>query len=553
MKRIFKYVLIALVVLFVIGLINKNKDKSAQTSPGAADKTAVADKAVGDKNSKPAGSEKEIPKSAAPTSGTVPSSIIIGLEYGFEDIAKLFSGLGIPAAKLLPEKFDWAKMQTGVSQPINWALSDNLIREYQDAGFKEIVMGLRAQSHDSDNGMTYGKKRPVPKPEYRDLYAAWIRGVVERYDKDGKDDMPGLKYPIRFYEIEVEFTSYTPESTDEYIDKLRIAYKAAHEANSQAIVAHSAFLPMTAFDGDPGPGQYEKAFAAMRIPDKTHNLADMRKVLDHPEIFDRVNFHALEDPVMVERAVKWLNYEMDKRGYRKTVIISDTVATPFISYGNATACKGLFLGIMVWPAKESDRCRLADYFNKILDGDAATLAWKNLYIAQDTVKRVVIAADSGVELINTAFVIDLPILSAKLGLAAAGNGGFSGFITDNYNVFTRKHSVGEYRPVFYAVKQLAGILSGKFTITREASDADVRLYKIVNSNGTLWIGWVSPDYLVLKEDKEPQKQISLPLASGATINKMATTSAAPAKTTVSSTGGQVKIDLTTIPVYISGK
>lgn len=553
MKKIFKYILIALAVLFVIGLINKSKDKSAQTSPVASDKTAVADKTGGDKNSKPADSKKEIPKSAAPASGTAPSSIIIGLEYGFEDLAKLFSGLGIPAAKLLPEKFDWAKMQTGANQPINWVLSDNLIREYQDAGFREIIMGLRAQSHDSDNGMTYGKKRPVPKPEYEGLYADWVRGMVERYDKDGKDDMPGLKYPISFYEIEVEFTSYTPESADDYIKKLRIAYKAAHEAKSDVIVAHSAFLPMTAFDSNPGEGQYEKAFAAMRIPDKTHGLADMRKVLDYPELFDRVNFHALEDPIMVERAIKWLNYEMAKRGYKKTVIISDTAATPFISYGNATACKGLFLGIMVWPAKESDRCRLADYFNKILDGDVAIIAWKNLYIAQDTVKRVVIAADSGVELIDTAFFTDLPILNTKLGLAAAGNGGFSGFITDNYNAFTRKHSVGEYRPVFYAVKQLAGILSGKFTITREASDADVRLYKIVNSSGTLWIGWVSPDYLVLRGDKEPQKNVLLPLASGAVVIKMATTSVASGKTIVSSEGGKVKINLGLSPVYFSGK
>ena len=553
MKKVLKYVLIGLAVIFVIGLINKGRDASTPTSP--ADELATGNQDDSSQNDAPADSgetDDAQPNTPPQPPSSNKSSIIIGIEYGFENIAALFSGLGIPAAKLLPEKFDWAKMQPSVTKPINWALSDDLIREYQDAGFREIVMGLRTQSHDSDNGATYGKKRPVPKPEYEDEYAAWVRGMVERYDKDGTDDMPGLRYPIRYYEIEVEFSSYTPESADEYLDKLRIAYKAAHDAYSGVIVAHSAFLPWTAFDENPSSGQYEKAFAAMRIPDPTHDLADMRKVLDHPELFDRVNFHALEDPVMLERAVTWLNYEMAQRGYKKPIIVSDTEATPFISYGNATSCTGLFLGIMVWPAKESDRCRLADYFNKILDGDSATLAWKNWLIAADTVKRVVIAAHSDVELIDTAFVTDLPILSTKLGFAAAGNGGFSGFITDEYNIFTKKHSAKEYRSVFYAVRQLAGVFSGTFTISREKSDADVRLYKIQNSRGTSWIGWVSPDYLVLQGDTEPHKKISLPLASGAAVTAMAKTAANPSKEIISSVGGQVTIDLSMSPVYIIG-
>ena len=32
-------------------------------------------------------------------------------------------------------------------------------------------------------------------------YALWLGAVVERYDGDGIDDMPGLQYPIRHWEI----------------------------------------------------------------------------------------------------------------------------------------------------------------------------------------------------------------------------------------------------------------------------------------------------------------------------------------------------------------
>lgn len=529
MKRLLKYGLIILAVLFIFGVIN-NAKKGRDN--GNTEKS-VATEGAGQKEIKP-------------------GNIGIGIEYVLEgQDASAFGALGISAVKPLPESINWAKMQPKLSKPIDYRVADQFVKNYQQAGFRDIVFGLRTLSHAEDNGATYGKNRPVPKPEYEDDYAAWIKGIVERYDKDGIDDMPGLKYPVRYYEIEVEFSSYTPEPVEEYLKKLEIAYKAAHSAFADVLVAHSAFLTMTAFDSDPAPADYEKAFAAMYIPDKHHGLADMRKVLDRPDLFDRVNFHELGDPVMIERTVRWLNYEMKKRGYFKPIVISDTSPTPFISYGRATGCTGPLLGIIVWPAKESDRCRLADYFNKILDDDASTVAWKNRFVAGDMVKKVVVAAEQGIELINTSFTGDLPILSTKLGFAAAGNGGFGGVVSEKYNFFTKKYTVIEYRPGFYALKQLAEKLRNVNGISRETSDKDVRLYKVRTSDGSFWIGWLHPDYLVLPGDDEPERTVSLPLASGAVITEMATETTAPASQTVAAEGGATRIKLTMTPVYIT--
>lgn len=482
--------------------------------------------------------------------------IVIGIEYAVEgEDATAFARLGIQAVKPLPESINWSAMQTNLAGPIDYGVADQFVSDYQNAGFREIVMGLRTLSSAEDNKATYGKNRPVPKPEYADEYYAWVKGMVERYDGDGINDMPGLKYPVRYYEIEVEFSSYTPESADEYLDKLKLAYDAAHEAYSRVRVAHSAFLAMTAFDANPTPAEYEKAFASMRIPDKHHGLADMRKVLDRPELFDLINFHELGDPVMIERTIKWLKYETRKRGYSKPIIISDTSPTPFVSYGQATACKGPILGITVLPAKETDRCRLADYFNKILDKDAATVAWKNWYIGADMVKKTVISAAGGVELINTSFTADLPILSTKLGLASAGNGGFGGMVSETYNFFTKKFTVTEYRPGFYALKQLAEKLKNATKITRVKSDADVRLYKVITPNGKFWISWLHPDYLVLPGDSEPKKTISLSLNSGTRVTDMAVSSTSPKtrfvkpKSTASG-GTKTRVTLTMTPVYI---
>ena len=53
--------------------------------------------------------------------------------------------------------------------------------------------------------------------------------------------MPSLKYPVKYYEIGTEFSSYEPETAEEYLEMLGDAYKAAHSASDTAIVLHAAF------------------------------------------------------------------------------------------------------------------------------------------------------------------------------------------------------------------------------------------------------------------------------------------------------------------------
>ena len=88
-------------------------------------------------------------------------------------------------------------------------------------------------------------------------FAAWVHSVVERYDGDGVDDMPGLIRPVRYYEIGVEFSSYEPEPVADYLAMLETGCHAAHEAHTDAVVMHAAFLTATAFADIPGPDGYE--------------------------------------------------------------------------------------------------------------------------------------------------------------------------------------------------------------------------------------------------------------------------------------------------------
>lgn len=46
--------------------------------------------------------------------------------------------------------------------------------------------------------------RPSYVPADMDAYASYVRAVVERYDADGTDDMPGLRAPVRYWEVDNE-------------------------------------------------------------------------------------------------------------------------------------------------------------------------------------------------------------------------------------------------------------------------------------------------------------------------------------------------------------
>jgi len=48
-------------------------------------------------------------------------------------------------------------------------------------------------------------------------YTSWVKSVVERYDGDGQDDMPGLKFPIKYWEVmnEPDLAMPEPEIEDE--------------------------------------------------------------------------------------------------------------------------------------------------------------------------------------------------------------------------------------------------------------------------------------------------------------------------------------------------
>ncbi len=489
--------------------------------------------------------------------------LIVGMEYAFPGMGSGVAQTRLPGVKFMPDIISWGNMQSSAAAKVNFGMLDRLVKEYQGAGFAECMIGLKSES----DWASIAPKAALPdtnfapKPEYMDDYAAWVRAVVERYDGDGVDDMKGLKHPIRYYEIGVEFSSYEPESVDDYLPMLETGYHAAHGAFAGCVVMHAAFLVGTAFYSNPGPEEYPAAFAAVDERIMYHSLDDIRAVLDHPEWFDAVNFHCEAESRQMEATIQWLRYEMGARGYTKPLVISDTVPNPFIGWGPGTVCEGTpeSLGIVLAPAVEADRCRLAEYFTKLVNGDSATLDWVHGFVAADMTRMVVVAAEQGIQFINTSFMEDLWPLNTPLLRASAGNTAWAGMVETTLNFFTQEHNIKSYRPLFYALQQLAGHLDNYTVVERaETSDPGVWLFQ-VRHTGTLglpdyWIAWYEPNTLVLPGDAVPETTLAVEsTAQDLHVETLITqpNQTTPKTTTLHVDKGTATLPLTPTPVFIT--
>ncbi len=475
--------------------------------------------------------------------------IIIGVEYVISGIGEDFGGLRIPAVKPLPGSFSWDKMQTGPNKTIDFSFTDKYVKEFQDSGFTVIVFGLRTSSSLLvDPWMidpVYPKSQAI-NPKYYTNFTHWVKSLVERYDKDGIDDMNGLKYPVKHYEIGVEFSSYQPEPTEIYLKTLELGYKAAHEADDKVIVGHSAFLLTPVFRDNPTPDQYEAAFAENLVGTAGKGLKDIRMVLDRPDLFDALNVHNLGWPYEIEPIVKWLKYETAQRGYTKPIIISDTSPTPFAGFGSATTTVGNNLALMFPPATEADRARLAEYFKKLISANPEYIGWLRNFLAADVVQRVVIAAEQGIELIDTAFTGDLPGATSAVFQAGAGNAGWGGMVD-----YEGGHVTGK-RPAFYALQQLQENIRGYDSIVRinVNNDDEIRLYMVTKQGNEFFIVWNGYQKLYLPEDEVPTKNIQIDLGTSQVTVESMKNSTDAIRTTKETVNGLLFITITPEPIYI---
>ena len=128
----------------------------------------------------------------------------------------------------------------------NWRDLDEAVRTWQRNGV-HIMISMRlnspwATAPKSDKEYVYltGLLKQltlktadyIPAPEHMQDFRDYIRNLVERYDGDGKDDMPGLLFPVLHFQVGNEYYNevFWAGTADEYGILLREAAAAARAA-----------------------------------------------------------------------------------------------------------------------------------------------------------------------------------------------------------------------------------------------------------------------------------------------------------------------------------
>jgi hypothetical protein len=139
---------------------------------------------------------------------------------------------------------------------MDFSYSDWIVRSAQNSGGMLLITILPFAKWDQDkcHGDEYYAHVPMPegerkmkvgKPCNMEDYLDFLRVFVERYDGDGIDDMPGLRYPVRYWEImnEPEMRGQHPEdlkffhgTPQDYLEILKESYKTIKDADPNAKV-----------------------------------------------------------------------------------------------------------------------------------------------------------------------------------------------------------------------------------------------------------------------------------------------------------------------------
>jgi len=481
---------------------------------------------------------------------------LIGLEYAVVDsdrlangMAETFAPLNLTSMKLLGEASQWGRMQKRQNSAIDFSGTDRFVKAYQAQGVNELVMALKSHSPwASVHVGWFGKQNPTPKPQFRKAYKEWVGAVVERYDNDGMDDMPGLLAPVRYYEIGSEFSSYEPEPVDDYIDMLTIAYAAAKSAYPGSIVTHAAFLTTPLDLNVSTYTDLNERWHATPMHDRHHDIADIQKVLDRPDLYDVINVHNLGDPYELEHMHRWLTWEMKQRNYEMPIIVSDTVPTAYIAWGSATRCTGNGLGTVIPPATENDRCALAEFFKRLVGKDVHTLVAARTFVATEHVKRVLIASERHYSMINLSFTFDLPLLTGRLAQAGAGISAWGG--AAKFNMRTGR-ALTRY-PLFYAIREITTVLGSAPSVSRvDAGNDAIRLYRLDSARTPTWVAWKEQPSLYIPGESEDVVEARLPVGDGwFTISSVSTSETESTSVQSASERGALLVALTQSPQYI---
>lgn len=337
---------------------------------------------------------------------------------------------------------------------------DAAVEALQAAGFDDLAICLDLRGpRPAGHAPLLGVRSPAPPRDRHDAVAAWAASVVERYDGDGRDDMPDLAHPVRLFWLGAALAPGALEPFDDYLALLARVRRAARAASPDVRIAPA---PLRARGVPPGA-----------IGDRLEGL------LASPGAFDLWSVDASGTPAELDAWLGWLA----RRAPGKPAAVFDARTAPLAEGGAPVRCdaQGPERARLGARLVESDRCVLAEAFRDLLAGAPRAVAWARAQAARDLAAKILVAASHGATRIEVGSATDDawwtdPALEASAGLAA-----WSGLL---------ERGTPHAYPAFFALRQVAGVLAGRPAVERiDVGSPDVWVYGLRGPAGPAWVAW----------------------------------------------------------------
>ncbi|MEK6868636.1 MAG: hypothetical protein AABX63_04230, partial [Nanoarchaeota archaeon] len=257
----------------------------------------------------------------------------------------MFSEAEEPYSHVLDIGARWIRL----SSDIYWSTVQPT-KEYVDNGlydwsFFDILHGRAPSGVNTLGTISIGKERTKPgtwkfiNKEVEEKYLKFVKKVVERYDGDGIDDMPGLKNPIKYWQIENEPAFlYGPNYDWQGFSYLvEITYKTIKENSPEAKIALGGLA--VGFPVNPNDPFFEKAMREQKFYISLLNNLKGKYI----DIFD-IHYYGnpKEWPNEWRDIWNWkdmreiynvIREKLNDNGYKNTEIWVTEIATPSKPYG----------------------------------------------------------------------------------------------------------------------------------------------------------------------------------------------------------------------------
>ncbi len=344
----------------------------------------------------------------------------------------------------------------------------------------------------AERGSPMGSYARLELPPDIQSYRRWLTAVVERYDGDGVDDMPGLKAGIHYWQVENEWTWRWAGTAEQLLELYRVASETIRAADPDAKIVLGGLTTvegMALADGYLAEGSLivsGKPVSAETVkshPEAQKILALINAIFTRgSDYFDVVSFHKYGRYDHTPACVAWLEDKMSANGYSRPIITTE-MGGPFI---------------------------------------AAHEAYTERAHADAVVKYHAVSLACGVRQIYWS------------GLLGRGVWG------PTYSNTLLVSVQGRKRPAYFTYQLLARKLSGLRSAVRvpvEQWDTDTRVYKFETQSGPVHIMW---------SERINGRHLAFPIAA----KRVRQTDVSGHETSPSVTGGNVILDLTTSPVFI---